>query len=541
MRIPPGKARVLFFLVSLAVFIGSIFVVYRGVSSIRESRLLGDILVRVDARLQNGRYQDVDALLDEASQVVSTPRNALRVLKRAYRLGEETRDQGPLRRRAEEWHRRYAGNSDIAAVAVLTFLQSEDAKRHRIVLPDEFFDDYPYLGAGYLLLTGIESDRRDFPYALVRLHESSTPAAFFEAARVTGSSAYAVNGVLQLASGGFLRDARREGDGFGLSEVDPVLMATLAYDLGDWNRAAELLGPMPRNDEASLALRGDVMYLAGKTETARHAFEALFLTGYPFGPVSFNNAALLFPNREARVQTLRQGLLRYPGDAMLLAALIDYEGTQAAEDQLSILEARVSRGVGVGAEEPASARDRLIHYLLTEADSRPPDSNAAQLWSISNRYPRDVTALRYLSWYLSGIGRLDELESLVSERGAEVSRSLVFYRALFHNSRGRREAAFLDFRTAHEALFSWEAAHNAAVLALELGRFSEALALLDEAQREPWYHLTDSRRGRLKLLEARVHLRQGDTEAARRSLRESLALAPGNTAAMRLFGALEEQ
>jgi predicted negative regulator of RcsB-dependent stress response len=540
-RIPPEKARALFFVVSLAVFLGSLFIVYRGISTFREARLLEDILTRVDARLESGRYGDVNPLLDEASRVVSTPRNALRVLKRAYLFAEETGSDAPLRDRALEWHRRYTGSSDIAAVAVLAFLESEDSEGRRIEPADDFFDDYPYLGAAFLLKRGMASDRTEYPYLLLDLGKASTPGAFFAAAEASGRSEYAVDGVLQLASGGFLRDAQIQGELFGLSSVQPMLMATLAYDIGDWGRAADLLAPIPSNEAASLALRGDVMYLAGKSDTARRAYEALFLTGYPFGPVSYNNAALLYPEKEARVQLLRDGLLRYPGDAMLLAALIDYEGREAGEEQLSILAGRFSPSVGVAAEQPTSARDRLVYYLLTQADSRPPAANAAQLWSIANAYPQDATALRYLAWYLSELGRVEELGSLMNERGAEVSRSLVFYRALFHNSEGRPEAAFLDFRAAHEALFSWEAGHNAAVLAMELGRFSEALQLLDEAQGEPWYQLTDSRRGRLKVLEARVRLRQGDTEAARRSLREALALAPGDTTAILLIDALEDQ
>ncbi len=541
MRISPGKGRALFFLVSLAVFLGSLFLVYRGISSFREARLLDDILTRVDARLETGRYGDVDALIDEASQVVSTPRNALRVLKRAYLLAEVTSDVAPLRVRATQWHRRYGGSSDIAAVAVLAFLRSGDTEGNRLELDDDFFDDYPYLGAAVLLRSGIESDRDQHPYVLLNLDGASTPAAFFEAARVTARAEYAADGVLQLASAGFLRDAQIQGESFGLAGVEPVLMATLAYDLGDWDRAAGLLAPIPNNEPASLALRGDVMYLAGKTDTARRTFESLFFSGYPFGPVSYNNAALLYPDQAARVQILWDGLDRYPGDAMLLAALVDYEGPEAAEEELSITARRLSSSVGVAAGRPTSARDRLVYYLLTQADSRPPAANAAQLWSIANSYPEDVTALRYLAWYLSELGRVEELESLVAERGAEVSRSLVFYRALFHQSEGRQEAAFLDFKTAHEGLFAWEAAYNASVLAMELGRFPDALQLLDEAQAEPWYNLTDSRRGLLKVLEARVHLRQGDTEAARRSLREALALAPGNTAAIRLIDALEDR
>lgn len=541
MRIPPGKARALFFLVSLAIFLGSLFVVYRGINTFRESRLLDDILTRVDARLEAGRHEDVDALLDQASRVVSTPRNALRILKRAYRLAENSGNPAGLRSRSLAWHRRYKGSSDIAAVAVLAALVSGDAGGREIEPGDDFFDDYPFLGAAFLLEKGIESDRSDHPYVLLDLGEASTPAAFFEAAEVTGRPEYAVDGTLQLASGGFLRDAQIQGQNFGLSAVEPVLMATLAYDLGDWERASELLAPIPSNEEASLALRGDVMYLAGRPDTALRAYETLFLTGYPFGPVSYNNAALLYPEDEARVELLRDGLLRYPGDAMLLAALTDYDGSEAVEEQLAILSGRLSPAAGATADQPNSSRDRLVYYLLTQADSRPPDANAAQLWSIANDYPQDITALRYLSWYLSELGLVDELETLVADRGAEVSRGLVFYRAFFHYSEGRLEAAFLDFRTAHEGLFSWEAAHNAAVLGMELGRFSEALRLLDEAQREPWYQLTDSQRGRLKVLEARVLLREGDTDGARRSLREALAFAPGNTDAVQLFDALEDQ
>ncbi len=321
MKLLPVKGRVVFFLVSLAVFLGSLFVIYRGISSFREARVLDDILTRVDARLETGRYGDVNGLLDEASRVVSNPSNALRILKRAYLLAELTGDVAPLKMRATEWHRRYRGNSDIAAVAVHAFVRSEDTEGSRLELHDGFFDDYPHLGAAFLLRSGVESDRDEHPYVLLSLDDASTPAAFFEAARVTGRREYAADGVLQLASGGFLRDAQNQGESFDLAGVEPLLMATLAYDLGDWDRAAELLAPIPNNEPASLALRGDVMYLAGKTETARRAFESLFLTGYPFGPAGYNNAALLYPDRAARVQVLRDGLDRYPGDAALLAPL----------------------------------------------------------------------------------------------------------------------------------------------------------------------------------------------------------------------------
>jgi tetratricopeptide (TPR) repeat protein len=528
-----GKASVLFFLVSVLVFLGALFIVYRGVMGFRESRILDDILTRVDGRLEQELYEDIPELLDEASGVVSTPRNALRVLKRSYRLAEATEAYDRLQERAEAWYRRFPRDSEITAVAVYSFLESREAGAFRTPPEDRFLDTYPYLGAAYLLRTGAEVERTDHPYDLLFLGEASPPQVFFDAARVTNRSEYAIDGVLQLASSGFVRDSLREGEERSLSEVEPLLVATLAYDVGEWNRAAELLAPIPGNDGASLALRADAMYLAGRVETARQGYEALFRRGGDYAPFAYNNAALLAADRDKRVEILREGLATHPGDGTLVAALLEYEGRGGVESHLATLGREMARSPG--------GRDRLVFYLLTEADSREPEANAAQLWSLANAYPTDMTLRRYLLWYLEGIGRLAETERLVTGTETGVSSSLVFYRALYHNSRDRSEEAFLDFRRAHQSLFGWEAAHNAAVLALGLGRFAEAIELLKDAQGEPWYDLTDRRRSVLKVLEARVLLRQGDRQGARQRLREALAMSPGNTEAVRLFAAMEDQ
>jgi hypothetical protein len=548
------RGRALFFVASLVIFLASIYVVYRGVVSFREARILDDVLTRIDARIDAGRLQDVPDLLDQATRVVSSPANALRLLKRAVRLTELTEDYSALRERSRFWHRRFARNSRITALAVFAGLRVEDRQAAMTALhpEDRFFEDFPHLGAAYLLyrysgdpgeLPAAAAAERGlsgaYPYRLLSLDGSSPSTAFFEAAEATGRREYAANGVLQLAAGGVLRDALLQAEAMGLTPTDPLLVATLAYDVGDWQKAADLLAPFPANDRDSLSLRGDAMYLAGRHQTARQAYETLFGAGRPEGPRAINNAALLPSTPEERLQLLREGVRRYPGDPVLVAALTGYLGPRETRRLLDQLEGLIAESAGQPG--PSSGYGELVLYLLSEADRRPPDANAAQLWALANRYPETVAIRRYLAWFLAGIDRREEVGRAVEGPAADVSRSLAFYRGLYHNSRGRREEAFIDFLSAHHGRYTWQAAYNAGVVGLELNRLAEVRELLRNAQGEAWYRLSDAERSRLKLVEARLFIAEGNREAARRATREALALSPESTAATRLHDALEDE
>ena len=567
------RVRLLFFFASLLIFLASIYVVYRGVISFREARILDDIVSRIDARIDAGRLGDIPHLLDEASEVVSTPANALRLLKRAFALAELTEDYGSLRERSKEWHRRFSEDSRLTALAVFSALRAEGDKPDALeaLRPQErFFDDHPHLGAAYLLFrySDAEPPLRElgvearYPYRLLALNRASPATLFFEAAEATGRKEYAVNAILQLASGGVVRDALRRGEGAGLAVSNPLLTATLAYDVGDWEKAADLLEPMPAGDFGSIALRSDAMYLSGGRDTAARGYETLFRAGEPLGPRAFNNAALIPTERSDRLALLREGLRRYPGDAILVAALDGYLSDGERGRYVDQLRRRIadreaqsemnrdpSRSrAAVRLEQSLEADDtgepgveELVLYLLVEADRRPPEANAAQLWALANRSPESRLPRRYLAWFLAGLGRTEELAPAVEGPRADVSRSLAFYRGLYHNSRGQFEEAFVDFRSAHHGRFAWQAAYNAAVIGLKLGRMPEVREILRNAQGEAWYRLSDFERSRLKLMETRLFIREGNRRAALRAAREALALAPESTAAIRLYDALEDE
>jgi len=296
----------------------------------------------------------------------------------------------------------YPGNTDLTAYLVWTLLQD-----HR---PDEA------LKWGEKVLTGtpwqglttqakVESlglAKGDWSEFRQTLSQPSPEAfrAYQTLASIDPQPEIRKNALLSALAEGRLEEARNH-----LSVLTPAqrdqppfdrLQALMAYDAGDWNRAAALLKSMARSQPETLLVLADVYLHLGDTEQAGIIYDQLLADHPDISPSLGINRATLY---------LDQG---DPGGALtLLNKLVAQHPEAASSTRLLVLEARFRLGE---ADTVRAALDTLIQNSgestrgleaeLLKGRLFPEWSSVPRLWSLLHRHPDFSPLAERLTWLL---------------------------------------------------------------------------------------------------------------------------------------------
>ena len=301
-------------------------------------------------------------------------------------------------------HSQYPGNVDLAAYLVWTLLQDHRAAEAS-GLAEKVLVATPWEGlktqARVEALGLAAGDWTQFRQTLAQ----PGPEAFQlyqKLAVVDPQPEIRKNALLSALTEGRLDEARNHLGVLTAAQRDQPpfdrLQGLMAYDAGDWNRAAALLKSLAHSQPETLLVLADVYLHLGDTQQARIIYDQLLADHPDDIPLSLgvNRATLSLDQGDpgAAVELLRRVEALHPNDG-------------AAKTQLLVLEARFRLGE---VDAVRTALDKLVagekeSTLGLEAELLKgklfPDWNSPpRLWSLLHRHPDFSPLAERLTWLL---------------------------------------------------------------------------------------------------------------------------------------------
>jgi len=496
-------------------------VVVRGISEIREERLLRYTLADVDQLLVQNRYQSAADELDAFRGSTLDGEQWLSVLRRAYVLSRELPEWTGFAELSGRAASRHGDNSELVAVAVYA--------RHRageVVEPAEVPTGARYDGLRAALMLrhgGTAEVQDDAVSALLGAATNPTAGALQAAYNASGDARFAVDAVLKRLEMGST-EAAFEKLPRGIDSISRTFQARVALSAGEFDAALELLSAAASSAAASSPdraefLRGDAYLGLGDFGAAWQQYTALGRREWM--AETFQSAAYLERVRgNAPEDTLRRGLENNPDDPELARALA-VEIADARPQQARRLLERV---------QGESERARLSHLVLFELPATT-DRVRGTLWKLYNESESPEIGA-YLAWYLAGLSDWDDLIRVIRDGDESWTR---FYRAVMNVHSGDLAAARRDFEVIDAPDLAISAQYNMARISLhsgELDRAADGFAAAQEAlERLPQSQKKDKRLSRVLEARGRVHLLKGELQTGYRMLSQAIEYDPGNASA----------
>jgi len=298
----------------------------------------------------------------------------------------------------------YPGNTDLTAYLVWTLLQDHRAAQAS-AQAEKVLGGTPWEGLktqAAIEAAGLaEGDWSGFRQSLAQPGPESF-RLFQRLATLDPQPEIRKNALLSALSQGRLDEARDHLGVLTPAQRDQPpfdrLQGLMAYDAGDWNRAAALLKSLAHSQPETLLVLADVYLHLHDTDQARIIYDQLLADHPDAIPLSLGvNRATL---------SLEQG---EPGKALeLLAKLAEqHPGEGGDATRLLVLEARFRLGE---TEAVRMALDNLVDQgkestLGLEAELLkgrlfPEWSSAPRLWSLLHRHPEYSPLAERLAWLL---------------------------------------------------------------------------------------------------------------------------------------------
>lgn len=360
------------------------------------------ILSKADAALLQNRPDQARALLDEVPETLPVT-GWIQWEKRVQAVAVRTGAWVWAAQTAARAQRQYPGNPDLTAYLVWTLLRAgqpeEAAEWAGKVLPGTRWEGLAVQAAveAQGLAHGNWSD-------LAETLSRPTAEALGAYERLTAldpEPSLRKNALLTALARGRLEEARRHLGVLTPEQRDRPpfdrLQGLMAYDQGDWARAAALLKSLTKTQPETWMVLADVYLHLGDPEQARLIYDQL-LADYPE-----DLPASLVVNRATLA--LDQG---DPGTALdLLGRGSPKTGEAADRTRLLVLEARFRLGeteavrkaldglLSAGGETPLSLEAELLKGRLF-----PEWTSIPRLWSLLHRHPGFAPLAERLAWLL---------------------------------------------------------------------------------------------------------------------------------------------
>jgi len=412
-------------------------------------------LARADAALLQDRP-------DQAQLALKEPPASLPVYgwlqweKRVQAVASRTGAWGWASRTAALAQAQYPGNTDLTAYLVWTLLRDgrpkEASERARKVLPGT-----PW--AGLAVQAAVEAEglaSGDWGELSQTLAEPSAQA-FTLYERLTALDPEPVlrkNALLTALAQGRLEEARAHLSVLSPEQRDAPpfdrLQGLMAYDQGDWTRAATLLKSLSQTRPETLMVLADVYLHLGNPDQARIIYDQLLADSseQPFPTLLVNRATL----------ALDQG---DPGLAIELLARVPSDGTGAVFDRarLLVLEARFGLGES---DSVKTTLDKLasgvtetpltLEAELLKGRLYPDWASRPRLYSLLHRHPDFSPLAERLAWlfltdqdYVEAHRVLDLHEQALKKLGQETPWWARLLRALLFAAEDRLVEASAAF------------------------------------------------------------------------------------------------
>ena len=491
-------------------------VVVRGISEIREERLLRYTLADVDQLLVQNRYQSAADELDAFRGSTLDGEQWLSVLRRAYVLSRELPEWKGFAELSGRAASRHGGNSELVAVSVYARDRAGE-----VVEPAEVPTGARYDGLRAALMLrhgGTAEVQDDAVSALLGAATNPTAGALQAAYNASGDARFAVDAALTRLEAGST-EAAFEKLPRGTDSIPQTFEARVALSAGEFDAALELLSAAASSQDRAELLRGDAYLGLGDFGAAWQQYTALGRREWM--AETFQSAAYLERVRgNAPEDALRRGLENNPDDPELARALA-VEIADAQPQQARRLLERVQ-----GESEHA----RLSHLVLFELPATT-DRVRGTLWKLYNESESPEIGA-YLAWYLAGLSDWDDLIRVIRDGDENWTR---FYRAVMNVHSGGLAAARRDFEEIDAPDFAVSAQYNMARISLhsgELDRAADGFAAAQEAlERLPQSQKRDKRLSRVLEARGRVHLLKGELQTGYRMLSQAIEYDPGNASA----------
>lgn len=419
-------------------------------------------LAKVDAALLQNRFGDARTLLDEELPESLPVGGWLQWEKRVHAVAVQTL--------AWEWassvagyaQGQYPGNSDLSAYRVWTLLRAgnsaEAAEVARKVLPGTTW-------AGLGVQAAVEADglaSGDWSALRQTLAQPSPEAfaAYERLVEIDAEPALRKNALVTALALGRLDDARAHLGVLSPAQRDlppfDRLQGLLAYDQGDWTRAAALLQSLGKQGPDTLMVLADVYLHLGETEQARLIYDQLLAdSSDSVSPSLIINRATLALDQNDPIEAL----------GILAKAEGLREGTTLERTRLLVLEARFLVGevdLVKGALDQMLSSPQAVSLSLEAELLRgrlfPEWTSVPRLWSLLHRHPGFSPLAERLAWLLlvsqdfEGTQRvLDLHDRALKQRGEDSPWWSQMLRAYLFAMEGRLPDASLAFSAVEPA------------------------------------------------------------------------------------------
>lgn len=446
-------------------------------------------LAKADAALVQNRFDGARAVLEKIPPSLPVA-GWLQWEKRVQAVASATGAWKWASETAAAAQAQYPGNPDLAAYLTWTLLQDgRPAEASRVAartLPGTAWEGLAVQAS--IEAAGLASgDWAGFRQTLAEPSEASFQL-YERLLTLSSDPLLRKNALLSALSRGDLDSAR---DHLGVLTPDQRdlppfdrLQGLLAYDQGDWARAAALLKRLPHNRPENLLVLADVYLHLGDPVQAEWIYDQLLADSGEEPPVSLIvNRATLALDRGEPAQAL----------ALLEASPSLQRAPEGDRIRLLILEARFALGESaavlrslVSLLEEGGESDRALEAELLKDRLFPDLVSVPRLWSLLHRHPAHGPLAERLAWLQleaqdqeGALRALDLHRTALEASGQKEPWWSHFLRALILASENRLEEADRSFAQVppawRSAVFYADWALNAAVLAQQTGD-----------QRKPW-------------------------------------------------------
>ncbi len=543
-----NRLPIVLLVVGVLVASGTAYLIVSEIRGARVERELEEGLSRVDRLLEERDFEGAEEALEGLSSSVRSAEGRLSLVKRAYRIGEETGDYDTAARLARRAARAHPANADLLVPAVHSSMRAGRTEEARSLLDGAPEDErFEALRAEAAIRAGRspedverpEGEDRDGVRLLATLSRSSPPSDFARAFDMTADARFAVNEALRAARGGELENAFAALEERELVEGYPVLSALLAYDLERYDTYESMLEHMEPAVAVSaeqLMLQADIAMLRQDYGAAESIYTDVRRSEPSFAAQAYLNGAWIERSEPEQAQGIleeREGMFEsHTGIARANVLLIYAHDPDAARGELEAALTRV--------ENPGELASLEMH--LFERTRGSVSSFVSRLWMTANTYPESPFPYRYLGWYLVSVNNWADLEVVVSRAEGIVEEELLdLYRGILTARDGEWDRARALFYEENGGW--WQGAYNAGLSALAAGSSREASELFESAlerlsddavaQTDTEQHSVH--RARVLMFDALSHAARGDYSRAYRRVSEAVELDPKSARARYLM------
>ncbi len=490
-------------------------------------------LPEVDAAIAGGYLSTARESLESIRAFPSSEPDQMRLLKRAFQLGDASGDYSllaALSRRAMDAGGRSARIKAVAAYAEL--------RVGRLSAAERILSGRQPAGSSTDRLRGEALMRRgaqwkgsdDLTRVLLALETESDPRAFSVAALRTGEKRLSLDAaLLAMRQGDPQAAAGLARESLGDARFDEPA-AEMLYDAGAYEDAcARLL----RLNAAHPGI-GAVQLLLADAYEARgmHAEAEMWLQeALPRAPslswTPYADLALFALGRGDTARATRRiddGLAFFARsrELRIIQALVDVRAGQAPRAAETL--------AGLVAERPDDGEAGLL-LLSLQAPQLTPEGYRARMWKLFDRVPADARVFASLASVLVASRDWEGTEIALRQHraaGGEIDARGALLQGLALAMRGNDADAAVVLRASAQHSRDGIARFDLALVLLRLGRAAAALTELDTAEgelRRQGGTGADARLlSRIEMLRGSAHLQNGDARRARAALQRSIAL-----------------